>query len=277
MPEKSSSTRYADLDRDGLQSLAKGLAAIEAFGPDSPSLTLSELARRIGISPGSAQRILRTLASLGYVGQEGVHFSLRPRALQLGFAYLASLPLTSIAQPLLSALTQVTDETCSLALLDGAEVVYVARTPARRLRRDYMAVGTRMPAHATSVGKVLIAALPPGELEDLLARHAPVGLTLNTLTDPDAVRAAVARVAKQGYAINDQETIMGLRSIAVPVIVGTRIIAALGLSVEVVRVGVAEMEERFLPHLRKTAGDMAAAFTAADACPKLTPGTGFQP
>lgn len=276
MLEKPASTRYADLDRDGLQSLAKGLAAIEAFGADSPRLTLSELARRIGISPGSAQRILRTLVSLGYVGQEGVHFSLRPRTLQLGFAYLASLPLTSIAQPLLSALTQATDETCSLALLDAPDVIYVARAPARRLRRDYMAVGTRMPAHATSVGKVLLAALLPGELEDLLARHFPVGLTLNTLTDPDAVRAAVARVSKQGYAINDQETIMGLRSIAVPVIVGSRIIAALGLSVEVVRVGVDEMEGRFLPNLRETAADMAAAFAASDACPQLAPTTGLQ-
>lgn len=265
MPEKSPSTRYADLDRDGLQSLAKGLAAIEAFGPDSSSLTLSELARRIGISPGSAQRILRTLASLGYVGQDGVHFSLKPRTLQLGFAYLASLPLTSIAQPLLSALTQATDETCSLALLDGADVVYVARAPARRLRRDYMAVGTRMPAHATSVGKVLMAALSPGELEELLTRHPPVGLTFNTLTDPGAVRTAVTHVAEQGYAINDQETIMGLRSIAVPVIVGSRTIAALGLSVEVVRVSVADMEERFLSHLHKTAAAMAAAFAASDA------------
>jgi IclR family pca regulon transcriptional regulator len=113
-------------------------------------------------------------------------------------------------------------------------------------------------------------------LEDLLARHSAVGLTLNTLTDPDAVRAAVARAAKQGYAVNDQETIMGLRSIAVPVIVGSRIIAALGLSVEVVRVDVAELEERFLPHLRKTAADMAAAFAASDACPQIAPGTGFQ-
>jgi IclR family pca regulon transcriptional regulator len=255
------STRYADLDRDLVQSLAKGLAVIEAFGAETPAMTLSEVARRTGISPGSAQRILRTLASLGYVGAEEGRFSLKPRALQLGYAYLASLPLTSIAQPMLSALMLATDETCSLALLDGSDVVYVARAPARRLRRDYMAVGTRLPAHATSVGKVLLAALPPTALEALLSilPQTAQQLTPNTLTDRDAVWAAVRRAAEQGYAVNDQEAIMGLRSLGVPVTVGGRVVAAMGLSVEVVRVSREDLEHRLLPSLR----DMAASLSTA--------------
>ncbi|HWL83006.1 MAG TPA: IclR family transcriptional regulator C-terminal domain-containing protein [Roseomonas sp.] len=253
------STRYADLDRDLVQSLAKGLAVIEAFSAETPAMTLSEVARRTAISPGSAQRILRTLASLGYVGAEDGRFSLKPRALQLGYAYLASLPLTSIAQPMLSALMRATDETCSLALLDGSDVVYVARAPARRLRRDYMAVGTRLPAHATSVGKVLLAALPPAALEAALAQATTQRLTPNTLTDKEAVRTAVRLAAEQGYAINDQEAIMGLRSLGVPVTAGGRVVAAMGLSVEVVRISREELEGRLLPSLR----DMAASLSAA--------------
>ncbi|HWX47116.1 MAG TPA: IclR family transcriptional regulator C-terminal domain-containing protein [Roseomonas sp.] len=263
MTPKAMSTRYADLDRDLVQSLAKGLAVIEAFGAETPAMTLSEVARRTGMSPGSAQRILRTLASLGYVGAEEGRFSLKPRALQLGYAYLASLPLTSIAQPMLSALMRTTDETCSLALLDGPDVVYVARAPARRLRRDYMAVGTRLPAHATSVGKVLLAALPPAALEALLSQQITQRLTPNTLADIDAVRAAVRRAGEQGYAINDQEAIMGLRSLGVPVTSGGRVVAAMGLSVEVARVSLAELEGRLLPSLQEMAASLSAALGLA--------------
>jgi IclR family pca regulon transcriptional regulator len=258
------STRYADLDRDQVQSLAKGLAVIEAFGTDHPSMTLSEVARRAGISPGSAQRILRTLVSLNYAGLDGTRFSLRPRTLQLGYAYLASLPLAAIAQPLLSSLTGATDETCSLALLDGDAVVYVARAPTRRLQRDYMSVGTRMPAHATSVGKVLLAALPDTALDTILARLSSDRLTPNTMTDPAAIRAELGEAARRGHALNDQETIMGLRSIAVPVAVDSQVIAALGLSVEVARVTVAELEERLLPKLKDTARALAAAIGTRD-------------
>jgi IclR family pca regulon transcriptional regulator len=245
-----------------VQSLAKGLAVIEAFDAGHPAMTLSEVARRTGISPGSAQRILRTLTSLGYVGVEGTRFALRPRALQLGYAYLASLPLTAITQPLLSALTARTNETCSLALLDGGAVVYVARAPTPRLVRDYMSVGTRLPAHATSVGKVLLAALPMAEFEAVLARLALEPLTPKTLGDRAAIRAAVAAAGRAGFALNDQETIMGLRSIAVPVVAEGRVVAALGLSAEVARVTMAAMVAELLPPLRATAIALGTALAA---------------
>lgn len=256
--------RHATLARDELRTLAKGLAVIEAFDAAHQSLTLSEAARRVGISPGSAQRILRTLESLGYVGSDGTRFSLRPRTLQLGYAYLAALPLSAIAQPLLSSLTARLDASASLALLDGESVVYVARASARRLNSDYMAVGSRMPAHATSVGKVLMAALPREALEALLGDAKLLPLTPNTLCSPDAVRGAVARAARDGHAVNDQETIMGLRSIAVPVAAGGQVVAALGVSAEVARTSLPTMEREWLPELRATAAAFAAALSARE-------------
>ena len=260
--------RYADLSPGDVQSLAKGLAVLECFDAAAPAMTLSEVARRTGMTPGSAQRVLRTLVSLGYVGSEGGRFSLRPRTLRLGYAYLSSLPLAAIAQPLLSAFSARTGETCSLALLDGDAVVYVARSAAGRLKRDYMSVGTRMPAHATSVGKVLLAGLPEAELDALLARAVPERLTPNTLAGADAVRGAARLARTEGYALNDQETIMGLRSVAVPVTAGGRVVAALGLSGEVTRVTLADLTGR-VPALRTAAAALADALS-----PATTPGHG---
>ncbi|MGG5820692.1 IclR family transcriptional regulator domain-containing protein [Falsiroseomonas sp. HW251] len=252
-------SRHADLPREELRTLAKGLAAIEAFDEAHPAMTLSEVARRTGISPGAAQRILRTLTSLGYVGSDGTRFSLRPRALQLGYAYLASLPLAAIAQPLLGALSAQTGGSSSLAVLDEVAVVYVARSSAQALARDYMAVGTRLPAQATSVGKVLLAALPAAEREARVARIAPDRLTPHTLADPDAIGAALDRVAAEGFALNDQETALGMRSIAVPVMAAGRTVAALGMSSEVVRTTLATMKEAWLPAMRATAASIGAA------------------
>lgn len=262
--EPALSTRFAGLEQDLLQSLAKGLAVIEAFGPDTPRMTLSEVARRIGVTPGSAQRVLRTLLHLGYVGQEGSFFSLRPRALMLGYAFLASQPFTAVVQPMLSALTERTGESCSLALLDGADVVYVGRAAAKRLPRDYVAVGTRIPAHTTSVGKVLLAALPENALEDWLAQSALQRITPHSIADADALRAELATVRARGYGVNDQETIMGIRSIAVPMPFGARVEASLGMSTEVGRMSVAEMAERLVPVLREAARTIAATMAARD-------------
>nr|WP_282572125.1 IclR family transcriptional regulator C-terminal domain-containing protein [Roseomonas acroporae] len=244
--------------------MAKGLAVIEAFGPETPRLTLSQVARRIGLSPGSAQRVLRTLEHLGYVGREDGAFSLRPRALLLGYAYLSSQPLAAIAQPILAALTERTGESCSLAVLDGADVVYVGRAAAPRLRRDYVSVGTRIPAHTTSVGKVLLAALPEAALEAWLRATRLERVTPHAIAEPAALRDALAAVRRQGYGVNDQETIMGIRSIAVPVRVAGRVEAALGMSGEVVRLDVAEMVARLLPLLRDAADSLAGTMAARE-------------
>lgn len=237
---------------------------IEAFGPDTPRMTLSEVARRIGVTPGSAQRVLRTLLHLGYVGQERQFYSLRPRALMLGYAYLSSQPFTAIVQPMLSALTQRTGKSCSLALLDGADVVYVGRATAQHLRRDYVWIGTRIPAHTTSVGKVLLAALPPDELEAWIARWPLQRVTTNSLADAQSLRAELEKVRRRGFGVNDQETIMGNRSIAVPVPYGPRVEAALGMSSEVGLMEVSEMEEQLVPVLQEAAVAIAATMAARE-------------
>ena len=157
-------------DREFVQSLAKGLAVIEAFGPDLPAMTLSEVARKTKLSPGSARRVLRTLQRLGYMQSDGQRFALAPRTLQLGYAYLASQPFTSLVQPRLAQLTQKVEGSCSVSVLDGTDVVYIARATNKRLSRDYMSVGTRFPAHATSPGKVLLAALPKRRIRQALGR-----------------------------------------------------------------------------------------------------------
>jgi IclR family pca regulon transcriptional regulator len=240
------------------------LAVIEAFGPDTPRMTLSEVARRIGVTPGSAHRVLRTLLRLGYVGQEGQLFSLRPRALMLGYAYLSSQPLTSVVQPMLSALTERTGESCSLALLDGPDVVYVGRAASKRLRRDYVSVGSRIPAHTTSVGKVLLAALPAAELDAWLERTPLQRITPHAIGNADELRAALDEVREQGFGMNDQETIMGIRSIAVPLPFGERVEASLGMSSEVSRMEAEEMKTKLVPVLREAAAAIAATMAARE-------------
>ena len=217
-------------DREFVQSLAKGLAVIEAFGPDLPAMTLSEVARKTKLSPGSARRVLRTLQRLGYMQSDGQRFALAPRTLQLGYAYLASQPFTSLVQPRLAQLTQKVEGSCSVSVLDGTDVVYIARATNKRLSRDYMSVGTRFPAHATSPGKVLLAAMPKNEFERRWGGRKLELLTPGTITSIDRLKAALDEVRKKGWAVNNQETAVGHRSIAVPLRMNDRVVAALGIA-----------------------------------------------
>ena len=251
-------------DPEFVQSLAKGLAVIEAFGPAMPAMTLSEVARKVGLSPGSARRMLRTLQRLGYVGTDGQRFMLLPRTLQLGYAYLSSLPLTSVVQPRLTQLTQEVDGSCSVSVLDGHDVVYVARATGRGLLRDYMAVGTRYPAHTTSAGKVLLGAMPRPALKRWLDGHSLEALTANTVTEPEALLKVLDEARGQGWAINNQETALGHRSIAVPVTVSGRVVAAMGIGCEVARVTIETMVDDFLPKLQREAIILATALTALE-------------
>ena len=152
---------------DYLQSLAKGLAVIEAFGTDYPEMTLSVVARRVGLSPGSTRRVLQTLVQLGFMGFKDQRYHLSAKTLQLGYSYLSSLPVVSLMQPRLAALSEKLNESCSIVVLDGLDTVCIARVAARRLERDYMGVGTRFPAHATSSGKMLFAEMTDDEVSAL--------------------------------------------------------------------------------------------------------------
>ena len=237
-----------------LRSLERGVAVIEVFSREHPALTLSEVARLTGITRATARRILLTLEKLGHVHSDGKLFSLTPRVLSLGWAYLTSLNLNELAQPLMESLVERTKESCSMATLDPPDIVYVARVPTRRIMTVALGIGARLPAHATSMGRVLLAGLRDDELGRFLDQTPLERLTEHTITDPDELRLAVLEARAQGWALVDQELEIGLRSVAAPIKrtpCGT--IAAVNVSAAAQRVSLDEFRERFLPDLLQTA------------------------
>ena len=200
-----------------VQSLDRGLAVIRAFSADQPSLTLSEVARSTGLSRASARRFLHTLVMLGYVATDGREFRLRPRLLELGYAYLSGLRLPDLAEPHLRKLADETGESSSVAVLDGADIVYVARVAVYRIMSAAIGVGTRFPAYATAMGRAILAFGPPEREEAYLQSVTLEALTHYTITDPVVLHEELARVRRQGWALVDQELEEGLRSIAAPV------------------------------------------------------------
>jgi IclR family pca regulon transcriptional regulator len=218
-------------ERDLIRSLARGLDVILAFSQNRPRMTLSQVAEATGLSRPTARRILLTLEAQGYAHSDGRAFALTPRVLALGYAYLSSLNLTEIAQPYLERVVERTQEGCSLATLDQTEVVYVMRVPTHRISSLTLATGTRLPAHATSMGHVLLAGLTESELGRYLEQADLRPLTGHTITRRDDLISRLDLVREQGYAIVDQELEQGLRSVAAPVKDSNgRVIAALALS-----------------------------------------------
>jgi IclR family pca regulon transcriptional regulator len=239
---------------DFVQSLDRGLAVIRAFGPDRDRLSLSEVARATGLTRAATRRFLLTLVQLGYVRSDGREFSLRPRVLELGYAYLSGLALPEIASPHLEELVAQVRESSSISVLDGDHIVYVARVPTKRIMTVAISVGTRFPAYATSMGRVLLAAMSPETLEEYLARANLDALTGRTVTEREALRDIIGDVARQGYALVDQELEEGLRAIAVPIHgKGGTVTAALNLSAHASRVSMAAMRTDLLPPLQETA------------------------
>ncbi|MBE1874181.1 helix-turn-helix domain-containing protein [Myceligenerans sp. TRM 65318] len=242
-----------------MQSLERGLAVIRAFGAAHPAMTLSEVAREAGLSRASARRFLHTLVELGYVATDGRNFTLRPRALELGYAYLSGLTLPEVAQPHLEALSEHVGESTSVAVLDDADVVYVARVATHRIMNAAIRVGTRFPAHATSMGRVILAGLDDPAREDFLSRAELLPLTPRTLTTPHALRAELARVREQGHALVDQELEEGLRSLAVPIRDAEGgVVAAVNVSAPVRRGDVEAFVTEILPPLRRAAAEIEA-------------------
>ena len=246
-----------------VQSLERGLAVIRALSTPDPQ-TLSDVARTTGLSRAAARRFLLTLDRLGYVSQRDGRFALTPQVLALGYAFLSSLTLPEVAQPHLARLVEQVHESSSVSVLDGRDVVYVARVPTRRIMTVSINVGTRFPAHATSMGRVLLAGLPPDERAAALDAVALEPITPETITARAALEAEIDRVAAQGYALVDQELEVGLRSIAVPVHdPAGMVVAAMNLSTHAGATSVEAMRERLLPPLRETAAaverDLAVA------------------
>ena len=236
-----------------VQSLERGLVVIRALCSPEPQ-ALSEVARATGLSRATARRFLLTLERLGYVRQAGGRFALTPRVLELGYAYLSSLTLPEVAQPHLERLVEQVQESSSVSVLDGDDVVYVARVPTRRIMSVTISVGTRFPAYATSMGRVLLAGLPDDELDAKLSRADLRQLTARTITSAHDLRDEIELARRQGYAIVDEELVAGLRSLAAPIHdPGGAVAAAVNLSVQASRTTVSDMKRRLLRPLRETA------------------------
>jgi IclR family transcriptional regulator, pca regulon regulatory protein len=248
---------------DFVQSLDRGLAVIRAFGPDRERLTLSEVALATGLTRAAARRFLLTLVSLGYVRSYGREFSLRPRVLELGYAYLSGLALPDVAAPHMEELVAKLHESCSISVLDAQHIVYVVRVPTKRIMTVAISVGTRFPAYATSMGRVLLAALPAEELERYLAEATLAPLTDRTVTDPGRLRELLREVAEQGYSIVDQELEEGLRAVAAPIRGAPDVgMAAINVSAHASRVSMDALREHILPALLDTAGQIEADLRA---------------
>ncbi len=239
---------------DFVQSLERGLAVIRAFDAEHRELALSEVARATGLTRAAARRFLLTLAELGYVNISEGRFSLRPRVLELGYAYLSGLSLPEAAQPHMEKLVARVNESSSISVLDDTDIVYVVRVPTRRIMSITLSVGTRLPAFATSMGRVLLADLPDQLLHERVERIELRPLTARTITDRSALIAVLETVRKQGYAMVDQELEEGLRSLAVPIRgAGGSAIAALNVSVHASRASMAVIRREFLPPALETA------------------------
>ena len=255
--------KLAARNSDFVQSLDRGLAVIRAFGPDRERLSLSEVAKATGLTRAAARRFLLTLVKLGYVRSDGREFSLRPRVLELGYAYLSGLTLPEVAAPHMEELVARLHESSSISVLDGDHIVYVVRMPTKRIMTVAISVGTRFPAYATSMGRVLLAEASEEELERYLAEVTFESFTRRTVTDPVRLRAILADVARQGYAIVDQELEEGLRAVAAPIRgaadVGT---AAINVSAHASRVSMAALRAEILPVLLRTAGQIEADLQA---------------
>jgi IclR family pca regulon transcriptional regulator len=237
-----------------VQSFARGLAVIRAFGPDRPHMTLSEVASRTGLTRAGARRILLTLAQLGYVTVDERRFALTPRILDLGYAYLSGLPLWNLALPYMEAVAQSTRESCSVSVLDGPDVVYILRLSTHKVMSINLSVGSRLPAWVTAMGRVLLAGLDEAALDRMLAQHPPTPYTPDSVTDTGALKDIIERTRRQGYARVVRELEPGLQSVAVPIVDrGRRAIAAMNVSCHASRYTPDEMVAAFLPPLREAA------------------------
>ncbi len=235
-----------------VQSFARGLEVIRSFSADSAAQTLSEVAARSGLTRAGARRILLTLQTLGFVESDGKLFRLTPRILDLGFAYLSSMPIWNLAEPGMEALVDEVKESCSAAVLDGTDIVYVLRVHTHKIMSINLGVGSRLPACHTSLGRVLLAGLPDTEVRARLRDSRREALTRHTVTDENALFQRVLQAREQGWSLIDQELEEGLISIAVPLHGRDgRTVAALNISGQANRTSVKVLQDSFLPRLQQ--------------------------
>ncbi len=253
-----------------VQSLARGLSVLRAFDRENPDPSLTQVAERTGLSRAVARRLLLTLQHLGYVGSRGRSFFLTPRVLELGYSYITSLDLTELAQQSMEQLAQRIDESCSMAVLDGEDIVYVLRVPVRRVMRVALGVGARLPAFAASMGRVILADMDEARLDAWLEQQSFRAYTPNTVRDAGALKNELQCVREQGYALVTGELDPGLCSIAVPIHAGNgRVIAALNVGMPFSEGAPRRAVEDILPALRETQGVIEQAIRRGDWLPHM--------
>jgi len=245
-------------DPSFMTSLARGLAVVRAFSDARKPQTIAQISNKTGIPRAAVRRCLYTLQQLGYVDAELNNFSLRPKVLTLGYSYLSSTPLTVSAQPCLNAISRELNESSSLAVLDEGEILYVARAATSRVMSVALNTGSRLPAYCTSLGRVMLAHLPPEELDAYFEKTRLRAMTDKTVVDETRLRDMLRGVRQAGYAVNDEELEVGLRSIAVPVRGASgQVLAALNVGAQAARVSVEKLEKDFLPVLRRGAQELS--------------------
>ncbi|MES3003842.1 MAG: IclR family transcriptional regulator C-terminal domain-containing protein [Pseudomonadota bacterium] len=241
-----------------VEAFAKGLEVIRAFPLQRPTATLAEIAQNADLPRATVRRMLLTLVELGYATLDVDRFSLTPKLLDLGFVYLNSIPIYRCAQDVLETLARELNELCSLSILDGTEAVYLVRVQGRDFLSRGMGVGTRLPAYATSVGRVLLSALEPKQRQQLLKGSSVKKLTPNTLTDLPALTRAIEAAGRDGYSLVVEELVLGVIGLSVPVRDRRgKVVAAAGISFNPARFKKREAIDFYLPHLRRAADEIA--------------------
>jgi IclR family pca regulon transcriptional regulator len=249
----------AALGPDHSEALARGIAILSAFGPERRAMTLAEAARAVDLPRATARRALLTLAHLGFVEAEGRLFRLTPRVLRLASGYLGANGVSALLQPRCERIAAATMAACSVAMLDGTDIAFVAYGQPARLMPVNTMIGTRLPAHCTALGRVLLAALPDAALDPLLAGLRPEAVTPRTETDPARLREAILVARAEGHALVEEEMELGFRSLAVPLRRHDgRVVAALNIGAPVALHPPGDMATRFLPMLRAEARELAA-------------------
>ncbi len=247
-----------------VQSFARGLGVIHSFSAEAPQQTLSEVAARTGLTRAGARRILLTLQTLGYVESDGRQFRLTPRILELGFAYLSSMPLWNLAEPVMEALVDQVHESCSAAVLDGLDVVYVMRVHTHKIMRSHLGIGSRLPACWTSMGRVLLGSLSDDELGQRLQGLSAEPLTRHTVVDTDGLLLRVREARRQGWCLVNQELEEGLISLAAPLKNRAgQTVAALNISGQANRTSAEVMQAQMLPALLQAARAISQRMGAA--------------
>ena len=256
---------------DFIEALARGLEVIAAFAPNRPTMSLAEVAAATGLARPTARRILLTLRELGYVRADGPGFALTPRVLELGVAYVRSMGIWEVARPHLERLSTRTDESCSIAQLDGPDIVYVARVAVPKIVALAVQIGTRFPALQTSLGKVLLAALDPSEVDAVLAEPTRSGLIPRWRPERAERDAELREVRARGWAVTDQQLTLGIRSVAAPLRDGSgRVVAAVNVNTHAAETPVERLREHHLPLLLQAAGDISADFARLQSVPHIT-------